>query len=130
MKNLTLFLGLALLFFVAACKNESPQEIQVLEPFAFHQALDHSENIQLIDVRTSEEFSAGHLKNAVNIDVLESNFTSEVEKLNLQKPVYLYCRSGKRSAKAAAILKEVGFKQIYDLEGGYLQWEENDLPRE
>ena len=50
-----------------------------------------------------------------------------IRKLDKNEPIYLYCRSGKRSAKAAQILKEMGFKEIYDMEGGFLNWESQGL---
>lgn len=82
-------------------------------------------DVQLVDVRTPEEFAEGHLDNAKNINVLETDFITQAEKLNLDEPIYLYCRSGKRSAKAALILKDVGFKEIYDMNGGYIHWVED-----
>ena len=75
---------------------------------------------QLVDVRTPGEFSQGHYKNAKNIDYYNaSNFDKQIEKLNKEKPVYLYCRSGMRSHRAAVKLAKMGFEEIYDLRGGY-----------
>ena len=124
MKKATFLFGLTLVLFFTACKDKSiAQEIQVLTPQEFHDSIIKENDIQLIDARTDAEFEEGHLQDAKNIDVLESNFITEAEKLNVEKPVYVYCRSGKRSAKAALILKDLGFKEIYDMQGGYLQWE-------
>lgn len=83
-------------------------------------------NIQLVDVRTATEFKQGAIKKAKNIDVLSSSFLSKVNKLDKNKPVYLYCRSGNRSQKALKILKKNGFKEIYDLEGGYINWKSHE----
>ncbi len=128
MKKALILFGLTALLFFTACKDKSiAQEIQVLEPQEFHDSLLKNNDVQLIDVRTKAEFEEGHLQDALNIDVLQTNFITEAEKLNLEKPVYLYCRSGKRSAKAALILKDVGFKEIYDLQGGYLNWESKEF---
>lgn len=80
-------------------------------------------NVQLIDVRTPKEYRSGHISKAVNIDVFQqSSFRPAVEKLDKNKPVYLYCRSGNRSQKAARILSDMGFDEIYDLKGGYMSW--------
>lgn len=131
MKNISIILGLTVALFFSACKDNSmAQEIAVLNPQEFHDALATKKNIQLVDVRTPEEFAEGHLTGAQNINVLEPDFITEVEKLDLNKPIYVYCRSGKRSAKAALILKDVGFKEIADMEGGFLQWESDGLPKE
>ena len=80
-------------------------------------------DIQLVDVRRPEEFEAGKIEGAVNMNVLEpETFKEQIETLDKSKPVYIYCRSGNRSGKAAMLMQELGFKAIYDLEGGYLNW--------
>jgi rhodanese-related sulfurtransferase len=127
MKKLSILFGLTMLLFFTACKDKSvAQEIKILSPQEFSTATAGN-NIQLIDVRTSKEFEEGHLDNALNIDVLKDDFASQVKKLNVDKPIYLYCRSGKRSANAASILKNLGFTDINDMEGGYLKWESENF---
>ena len=81
-----------------------------------------SEKYLLVDVRTEEEFSEGHIKGAINIDYLTENFSVEIQQLDLETPVLLYCRSGNRSNKAMKIMKELGFKEVYNLEGGIKGW--------
>lgn len=82
-----------------------------------------ADDIQLIDVRTPEEFEAGHIPKAININVLNpEDFQSQVECLDPEKPVYLYCKLGGRSKRAAKELEQIGFTQLYDLRGGYLLW--------
>jgi len=82
-----------------------------------------NKDVQLVDVRTAREYRSGHLGNAINIDFYKSkHFIESFERLNKDKPVYIYCRSGARSAKAAHQLISMGFKKIYDLEGGILNW--------
>lgn len=130
MRNLIIFLGLSILLFFGSCKDKSDtKEIQILPPQEFHDATAGND-IQLLDVRTAEEFSEGHLENAKNIDVLEDDFSEKVETLDKEKPLYLYCRSGNRSSKASAILKDKGFKEIYDMEGGFLKWSSEGLDSE
>ena len=80
----------------------------------------------LVDVRTAEEFSEGHLPKAVNIDVKKEEFIEDIQKLRKNKTVLLYCRSGKRSARAAQIMDSLGFKKVYNLDGGYLAWKEDN----
>lgn len=130
MKKAAILFGLTLILFFTACKEKSiGQEIKVLTPTEFHDAITQNKDVQLVDARTLPEFEEGHLQDALNIDVLETDFSTKAEKLDLQKPVYVYCRSGKRSAKAAEILKELGFKEIYDMQGGYLQWESEGIDK-
>ena len=87
-----------------------------------------SEKYLLVDVRTAEEFSEGHIKGAINIDYLAENFSIEIQELELESPVLLYCRSGNRSSKAMKIMKELGFKEVYNLEGGIKGWISENNP--
>ncbi|MCO6491883.1 MAG: rhodanese-like domain-containing protein [Phaeodactylibacter sp.] len=83
------------------------------------------ENRQLIDVRTPEEFGEGHIEGAVNINFYDDAFIQQLEQqLDKDKPVMLYCRSGRRSANAAKQMQALGFKEVYDLKGGFLDWKE------
>ncbi|MFY7671727.1 rhodanese-like domain-containing protein [Tenacibaculum sp. MEBiC06402] len=80
------------------------------------------ETVQLVDIRTPQEFSAGHIDKAINVNYFSDSFKSDINTLQKDKPVYLYCRSGNRSAKSARILQELGFTKIYDLQGGIIAW--------
>lgn len=86
-----------------------------------------NENIQLIDVRTPKEYKEGFIKNAKNIDYFSENFLNEISKLDKHTPLILYCRSGKRSGKSAKKISELGFKKVYDIEGGILKWKSKGL---
>ncbi len=77
---------------------------------------------QLIDVRTSREFSNGYIEGAKNIDYNGDSFEKQMKKLDKNKPVLVYCAAGGRSENAAELLKEWGFSEVYDLEGGYNGW--------
>lgn len=86
--------------------------------------------IQLLDVRTPEEFAEGHIEKAENINLFDENFIEKAEKeLNKEHPVAVYCRSGRRSADAASKLADKGYK-VTNLEGGILAWEEAGKPIE
>ncbi|QDO94049.1 rhodanese-like domain-containing protein [Formosa sediminum] len=81
-----------------------------------------TKNVQLLDVRTVSEFKSGHIKGAKNIDSFSSAFNSEIEKLDKQKAVYVYCKSGVRSKQSAKKLAAVGFTEIYNLKHGLLSY--------
>lgn len=85
-----------------------------------------SENL-LIDVRTPEELKEGHIEGALNISVLSGDFKKKINELPKEAPVYIYCRSGKRSKKAAIQMDSLGFKKIFDIEGGYIAWKKFNL---
>ena len=78
--------------------------------------------VQLVDVRTPAEFAAGHLPEAVNIDVRGENFESQAQStLDKERPVAVYCRSGARSKTAAHALAAMGFR-VYELNKGFMNW--------
>lgn len=80
-------------------------------------------DVQLVDVRTPREYELGHIDGAINYNVKDSlTFLKQISVLNKKKPVYLYCKMGGRSNKAAQILKEKGFLTIFDYSGGYDDW--------
>lgn len=79
----------------------------------------------LVDVRTPEEFAAGHIPGAVNIAV--ETLESRLEEIPTDQPVVVYCRSGNRSATAADILVSAGYNPVYDL-GGIINWTTAGLP--
>lgn len=81
-------------------------------------------NVQLLDVRTPEEFDEGHIAGATLIDVNEASFLQKaLETLDKQRPVAVYCRSGRRSARAAGLLTEQGFT-VTNLNGGVIAWQD------
>jgi len=102
-------------------------QIQTINAEQFNKLLVLDE-IQLVDVRTPEEFQTGHIKDAQNIDYNNEGFKSNISSLDKSKPVLVYCRSGKRSASAAEIMKELGFTKIVSLDGGMIAWEAANLP--
>ena len=77
---------------------------------------------QLIDVRTVEEVNEGSIEGSRNIDFYSDNFESQILSLNKELPVLVYCRSGNRSGQTAEMLRNAGFKKIYDLKGGFEEW--------
>ncbi|MEP2771966.1 MAG: rhodanese-like domain-containing protein [Fulvivirga sp.] len=86
-------------------------------------ALMADESIQVVDVRTPAETSAGHIEGAmIGMDFMTGEFEQNLSKLDTARPVVVYCARGGRSAKAAAILKEKGFKTVYDYTDGYTGW--------
>ena len=98
-----------------------------LSPKDFARKIKDKEVLQLIDVRTPKEFKTGHVEQAQNINYYDLTFRNQVSKLDKEKPIYVYCQSGIRSGKAVSILKSMGFKEIYDMEGGFGSWRKQGL---
>ena len=85
-------------------------------------------DVQLVDVRTAEEYAEGHIAEALNIDVKANDFVVKATQLlDATKPVAVYCRSGKRSAHAATLLAKEGF-HVTNLLGGIMAWKEKQMP--
>src|SRR5690606_13534983 len=113
---------LPILFLAAFSLNTAAQEpgMQLLPAKAFAQSLDSALKKQIIDVRTPEEFQSGHIATARNINIYDPDFKDQLKKLNKEDPIFVYCKVGGRSAKAAKILQELGFVSVYDLQGGIM----------
>ena len=78
--------------------------------------------VEIIDVRTPEEFAGGHLPGARLIDISASDFVSRIEVLDRSATYFVYCRSDNRSGQATALMADLGFDSIYELEGGTVAW--------
>ena len=136
MKQLFLVIFLSSVTFVASCQNAknyssgSGQVHKTITADEFDKKLSANPGVQLVDVRTHEEFAGGHLKGAVNINVNGDSFDSDIAKLDKKKPVMVYCRSGKRSANACGKMKDAGFVEIYNMDGGITSWGDLGKPVE
>jgi rhodanese-related sulfurtransferase len=85
---------------------------------------------KILDVRTPEEFALNYIKGALNIDVKALDFKEKIEKLDKNSTYLAYCKGGVRSAMAMNLMKEQGFKQVYNLGGGLMKWQEEKQPLE
>lgn len=100
------------IFLVFSCRESESIPITELTNINLEDAV-------LLDVRTTEEYDSGHLDGALNINWYDADFGEQLIALDRSKTVYVYCKAGGRSAKAAALMREMGFKHVVNLEGGY-----------
>jgi rhodanese-related sulfurtransferase len=124
----TLKLSILLLVTVLgiSCNTKSQSQsdaIKVLTPTEFK---EKAVNQTIIDIRTPQEFSEGHIEGAININYYDSNFMDQMAKYDKNQPIFIYCRSGNRTSSASKKAADFGFTQIYDLEGGILYWMKNN----
>jgi phage shock protein E len=82
----------------------------------------------VLDVRTPEEFSEGHIAGATNINFMAKDFATRIATLDTNKVYLVHCASGGRSRRCLPQLKQLGLKQIYHLDGGFSAWEEAGKP--
>lgn len=90
--------------------------------------LAENDSITVIDVRTPEEYAEGHLAGATLLDFYEPTFAEQLAELERDGTYLLYCRSGNRSGQAASIMADLGFEQVYDLQGGVVAYGSAGLP--
>jgi phage shock protein E len=86
------------------------------------------DDLVILDVRTPEEFNEGHIDGAVLIDFYRDDFSAQLAELDPDVPYVLYCRSGNRSGQTTAIMEELGFQSVQDVDGGSLAWQAAGLP--
>jgi rhodanese-related sulfurtransferase len=115
------------LFSAVSCQGQG-KRAEVLTPEKFEQKLSATPTRILLDVRTPEEYSEGHLAEAQLINYYNSDFKNQLSLLDKTKPVFVYCKSGRRSGASADLLIELGFTEVYDLEGGFTAWAERKYP--
>jgi rhodanese-related sulfurtransferase len=94
------------------------------------QLLNKNKSIVILDVRTPQEFAAGHLKGAVNIDIYQDNFYSRIDKLDKKATYMVYCRTNNRSGVTVTYMKQKGFAVVYQMMDGFPGWAYNKLPYE
>lgn len=114
----------ALVYFVSC--QDSTTNGQVKENISvdvFEKKILETPNVQLIDVRTAEEYADGHLKGARNMNVNREDYKEQFNTLDKNRPVYVYCLSGGRSGNAAKIMQNMGFREVYNMEGGFMKWD-------
>lgn len=98
------------------------QQLNNLGPKEFDQAISQTKDGTIIDVRTEQEFATGHFPQAINISYLAYDFWDRIERLDPKKEYYIYCRSGRRSVRTCTLMKNGGFKKVFNLDGGLNAW--------
>jgi rhodanese-related sulfurtransferase len=113
----------------AVLAAKQPAKVQRVDVEEFDK-LRANKNSVVLDVRTKEEFKAGHIPGAVNIDFKAADFEQQVGKLDKSKPYLVHCAAGVRSAAASKKMESAGFKELYDLAPGFRGWEKAGKPVE
>ena len=111
-------LSLVLLSF-SSCKIKN--DIETIPAKEFAEVIANPD-VQLVDVRSAEEFVEGNIEGSINISLAGGDFCGQVDRtLDKGRPVAVYCRGGRQSAEAAEQLSSMGFK-VFELENGYKEW--------
>jgi rhodanese-related sulfurtransferase len=108
--------------------NQIIEDITLEEAFALMEDNRYDENFVIIDVRTPEEYAGGHIEKAINMDYYSETFADELDQLDKEKTYLIYCRTDQRSGEALDMMAELGFREVYNMLGGIVRWEEVKLP--
>jgi len=121
---------------LSSCQKTTPQADEVPSKEQITQAIHQdisvaeakklvanpAEGLAIIDIRTPQEFTDGHLKGAININFRSADFKAQLSKLDRDKIYLMHCKSGRRSKQSLAVWKELGFKTVYHVSDGYDAW--------
>jgi rhodanese-related sulfurtransferase len=101
----------------------------LIERLSGQQCRDTSDRrcLVILDVRTPQEYRSGHLNGSINLDFRSTSFAGDLAVLDRGNAYLVYCRTGVRSGRAAALMKSLGFMEIYDLAGGITGWQKEGL---
>lgn len=114
---------------IVSCSNgQNKTDGTIAENVNVEEFAKHAETAQLLDVRTPGEWNEGIIEGAIMADFYEDSFKSELEKLDKDKPVAVYCMSGGRSGQTMGMMKKMGFKEVYNLNGGIGAWRSAGKP--
>jgi rhodanese-related sulfurtransferase len=123
-------LVVAALLLVAACGGAATathtEAVETVAPGVVADLLDVGDH-EVLDIRTPEEFGESHLAGAVNIDFFETTFAADIEALDRDASYVLYCKSGGRSGAAMELIRELGFTDVHEIDGGIMAWTEAGL---
>lgn len=124
MKRIAGSFALVLIAFLSFAQNAA---VKPVNPTQFQQLLKNPKGV-LLDVRTQSEYGNGHIANSGQLNYYAFDFKKRLLLLPKDEPIYLYCNTGYRSEKAANILVENGYKNVYNLEHGIMEWELKNFP--
>ena len=113
------------LFVLLSCSMSGQQSSKVISAEKLVEL--RNQGAKVVDIRTKSEFDQGHIPDVIHIDFLEDGFVDKMKKEGIDEPIIIHCASGGRSAKATKMLKDAGFKQIYDYSGGIRDWSSKGL---
>ena len=119
------FLSVLLIILFSSCQSEAQTTEQITEDVSlevFQEKIELIKDAQLLDVRRPEEWAEGFIENAIRINWYDEDFEGQIKSLDKEKVVLVYCASGGRSGKAMNLMSEIGFVEVYNLEGGIGAW--------
>lgn len=127
MRRRLIALVIALAAVLTACGGTSTDVTQTVDAATAADLLAEGDGV-LLDIRTPEEFAAGKIAGSQNIDFYAADFAAQLDRLDKDATYFVYCRSGNRSSQAMDTFEDLGFSQVYEIDGGILNWNAAGLP--
>ncbi len=123
---------LALSVLVAACSSDTTsQSIELVSPAEAAQVIaDNPAGLVVLDIRTPDEFTQARLADADLVDFYEDDFAAQLDTLDKDVPYVMYCNSGNRSSEAVKTMEDLGFVEVYEIDGGIVNWYDQGYPIE
>lgn len=128
MKHITSLLLLAVVMVSCSNGQNKTDDGSFAKTVNVEEFATHLDGAQVLDVRTPAEWSEGIMEGATMANFYDKDFAEQVSKLDKEKPVAVYCKVGGRSGQAMTKMKEMGFKEIYNLNGGMDAWKGSGKP--
>ncbi len=127
-----LALILALSVLVTACSSDTrTQSIELVSPADAAQVIaDDPAGLVVLDLRTLEEFNEARLADAIMVDFYADDFADQLDNLDKDVPYVVYCRTGNRSSEAVKTMKDLGFVEVHEVDGGIVNWYDQGYPIE
>jgi rhodanese-related sulfurtransferase len=123
----TMLLAAALL---TACGSATDTISELVPPAAAAEVVAGQSDVVVLDVRTPEEFADARIAGAINVDYYAADFRDQLDELDKEATYVLYCQSGNRSEDANRIMRDLGFAEVYEVDGGIVAWNGAGLPIE
>jgi len=99
------------------------RQLNNLDQQHFEELVKAAPDAVILDVRTQSEFEAEHLPGAIHMDYFGPDLIEQMDALDKTKPYLIYCRSGRRSVRVCVLMRNSGFKEVYNLDGGIKAWQ-------
>lgn len=116
---------------IAQAADDTDDSVEVIKVHAVDEFVASNDDVVILDVRTPIEYQMSHIPDAVNVDVQDESFAEMIVKLDPGKTYIVHCTKnpvGGRSGRALDAMQELGFTNLYSLEGGYIEWRDEELP--
>lgn len=130
LKALGLLIALSML--MTACSSGSDTAtIELVSPERAADVIgEDPAGLVVLDIRTPEEFAEVRIADAINVDFYAPDFADQLDVLDKSDPYVMYCRTGNRSSEAIETMRELGFEEVYEIDGGIVNWYDSGYPIE